>query len=56
MILMKRLTSKQVLEVVGEIVAETLPPNLDGNLSVQYDDDGGIEVFFTEKTPGILPS
>lgn len=50
MILRKKLSSTEVLEIIGAVVAETLPPELEGTVEATYDEDGGIEVFFIEKT------
>lgn len=46
MILMKRLSAKEVLEVLSELITETLPEGVEGRLSLEYDDDGGVEVYF----------
>lgn len=48
MILMQKFTKKQVLEMIGEAVAPSVPQELNGTLTVSYTDNGEIEVFFTE--------
>lgn len=50
MILMKRLSSKDVLELLGVLALEDLPDGAEGNLHLQYDDDDGVEIYFIEKT------
>lgn len=49
MILMKKLSSKQVLEVISKIAMEDIPEGLHGELHLRYDDEDGIEIFFLEK-------
>lgn len=49
MILMKRLTSQQVLEILGDVARESLPAGKEGELHLKYDDDDGVEVYFIEK-------
>jgi hypothetical protein len=49
MILMKKLSSKQVLEILSDIARESLPNDKEGTLHLQYDDDDGVEIFFVEK-------
>lgn len=49
MILMKRLSSQQVLEILGDVARESIPVGKEGELHLRYDDDDGVEVFFIEK-------
>lgn len=54
MILMKRLTSQQVLEILGDVARDSLLKesqlkDKEGELHLRYDDDDGVEVFFIEK-------
>lgn len=49
MILMKKISSKQVLEILGDVAKASLPVNKEGTLHLRYDDDDGVEVFFLEK-------
>lgn len=49
MILMKRLSSQQVLEILSDVARESLPTQKEGTLHLRYDDDDGVEVFFLEK-------
>ena len=53
MILLKRFTSKEVLEILTELVAETLPEGSEGNLSLSYDNEGGIVATFIEDGPDL---
>lgn len=53
MILMKRLSSQQVLEILGDVARESLPKDKEGQLHLRYDDDDGVEVFFLEKNDKI---
>lgn len=48
MILMKRFSSKEVLELLAELMKETIPEDMEGNLHLNYDDEDGVEVFFVE--------
>lgn len=45
---MKKITSKQVLEIIASLVSETLPPDTKGQLHLQYDEDNNVEVYFLE--------
>lgn len=55
MILMQKFTKKQVLEMILKAVAPSVPQELNGTLTVSYtDDDGEIEVFFTEDEENIV--
>lgn len=49
MILMKKVTSKQVLEIMADLVKEDLPEDFEGDLHLRYDDDDNIEIFLMEK-------
>ena len=49
MILRKKLSSEEVLEALAAMAAETIPEEMDGSLSLSYDDDGGVEIYFVEK-------
>lgn len=49
MILVSRLSSKQVLEKLSSLAMENLPEGLEGQLHLQYDEDDGVEIFFLEK-------
>lgn len=53
MILMKRLNSKQVLEILSDIARDSLPPEKEGKLHLRYDEDDGVEIFFLEKNDQI---
>lgn len=48
MILVKKLTSKEILEVVGVAAAGTIPKGLEGKLNLSWDNEGGIEIYFIE--------
>ena len=48
MILMKKLTRKEVLETIAIVAAETLPPNSKGTIKVTYDEDDGVEIIYRE--------
>ena len=56
MILMKRLSSKEVLELLGHLAQEDLPDGAEGNLHLRYDDDDGVEIFFIEKSEETIQS
>jgi hypothetical protein len=49
MILIKKFTSKEILEILGSMVEQTLPKGSKGKLNLSYDDNGGVEVVFVEK-------
>ncbi len=46
MMLFSRLTSKQVLEKLGQLAQDSLPDGAEGKLHLQYDDDDGVEIYF----------
>lgn len=48
MILRKKLTAKEVLEIVIVKASESIPEHIKGNIEASYDDDG-VEVVFTER-------
>lgn len=48
MILMKKLTRKEVLETIAIVAAETLPPDSKGTINVTYDEDDGVEIIYRE--------
>lgn len=48
MILVKKLTSTQVIETITALAMETLPEEAEGELVAQYDEEGGIEIMFLE--------
>lgn len=50
---MKKLSSKQVLEILVDIVRESVPKDKEGTLHLRYDDNDGVEVFFLEKNDSI---
>lgn len=50
---MKKLSSKQVLEVLGDVARSSLPTDKEGTLHLKYDDDDGVEIFFLEKNDNI---
>lgn len=50
MMLMKKLSSKEVLEVLASMAVEDIPEGIKGNLHLQYDDDNGVEIFFVENS------
>lgn len=50
MVLMKKVSSKEVLEIIADLVRESIPNDKEGNLHLRYDDDDNIEIFFIEKT------
>lgn len=45
-ILVKKISSKEILEILSHLVGETIPKGVRGNLSLEWDDQGGVEVFF----------
>jgi hypothetical protein len=49
MILVKKISSKEVLEIISEMARESLPENFEGELHLRYDDDDAIEIFAMEK-------
>lgn len=50
---MKKISSKEVLQIIADIVRESIPTDKEGNLHLRYDDDDNIEIFFLEKTQNI---
>ena len=48
--LFKRLTRDEVLEVLMMMASESLPNDLDGQMSADLDKDGNAEIFFTPKS------
>lgn len=53
MILMKRLNSKQVLEILGDVAKDSLPNKKEGTLHLRYDDEDGVEIYFIEKNGNV---
>lgn len=53
MILMKKITNKEVLEILGDLARESLPRNKEGRLHLRYDEDDGVEIFFLEKDDNV---
>ena len=49
MVLYKRLSKKEVLEVLAVMAADTLPPDKDGDIEARFNDDDEVEIFFIEK-------
>lgn len=49
MILVKKLSSKQVLEVIRDVIEESMPDDAEGELFLQWTDQDEVEVFFTQK-------
>jgi hypothetical protein len=47
--LFKRLTSTQVLELLRDLTEESLPDDAEGELVLRWDDEDGVEIFFTPK-------
>lgn len=47
--LVKKLSSDQVLEVIKLLVSETVPEGLQGELFAKYNSENGIEIVFIEK-------
>jgi hypothetical protein len=50
MILHRVLTRKEVLEAIIMLAAKSIPDDIDGDISADFDEDGGVEVFFV-RTP-----
>lgn len=50
MVLMKKLSSKQVLEVISRLALEDIPEGVHGQLHLKYDDEDGIEIYFVENS------
>lgn len=48
MILVKKLSSEQVLEVIKLLVSETIPEGLRGELYAKYNSEDGVEITFVE--------
>lgn len=46
---LKRFSSLEILEIIRDLVEESLPSHLEGELHLRWDDADGVEVFFTEK-------
>ncbi len=53
MILMKRFSSKEVLEILCDLAKETIPSGKAGELHLRYDDDDGVEIFFIENDSNV---
>ena len=47
---MKKVNSKQVLEILGDLARESLPADKEGNLHLCYNDNDEVEIYFTEKS------
>ena len=47
--LIKRFSSMEILEALRDLVEDSLEPNLEGELHLRWDDEDGVEVFFTER-------
>lgn len=46
MILHRTLTREEVLETILMLAAQNVPDGLDGDIGADYDEEGGIEVYF----------
>lgn len=49
MILLKRLSGTEVLEAIAKLTVDKLPENIDGDLELSFDDEGGVEIYFTQR-------
>ena len=49
MMLRKKITNKEVLEIVSQVALKDLPPDMDGTVEARFDKDGGVEVIFFKK-------
>ena len=49
MILLKKLSGKEVLEALAKLTVDKLPKDIDGDLELSFDDDGGVEIYFTQR-------
>jgi hypothetical protein len=50
MILHKKLSKEQILEIVIMMAAQALPEGVDGDITADFDEEGEIEVYFITKT------
>ena len=50
MILIKKLTVVEALNALAMVAAETLPKDLEGDISVTLDMEEGVEILFIEKS------
>ncbi len=48
MLLSRKFSEKEVLEIVAKYAVEALPEKLKGMVEAKYTNNGGIEVFFIE--------
>jgi hypothetical protein len=45
----KKLTREEVLEVIMMMASESIPKNIDGEITADLDEDGNAEIFFVPK-------
>jgi len=50
MVLHKKLSKEQILEIVIMTAAQALPEGVDGDITADFDEEGEIEVYFVAKT------
>ena len=50
MVLHKKLSKKQILELVILMAAQALPEGVNGDITADFDEEGEIEVYFIANT------
>lgn len=50
MLLSRKFSEKEVLEIIAKYAVEALPEKLKGMVEAKYTNNGGVEVFFIENT------
>ncbi len=47
--LYKHFTKEQALEALLVLAAENIPDGIDGDISADYTEDGGVDIYFVPK-------
>jgi hypothetical protein len=56
MLLSRKFSEKEVLEIIAKYAVEALPEKLKGMVEAKYTNNGGIEVYFIENSDSATDS